>query len=195
MALVLLTYSQFFHFMWCFDVPKNQNTSRPIRVIVLGSVLAVIIAISRAAMNDRGVTYDAELWSWIDVVSSALRLSSALTNHWIYIFSYIKLVVTFVKYMPQAWLNYKRKSTVGWSIGQIQLDFAGGILSLGQLFIDASSQGDWSGVTGNPAKLGLSNISMFFDIIFIVQHYVLYRHRDEQGTHDEHAQEPLLDSI
>jgi cystinosin len=104
-----------------------------------------------------------------------------------------------VKYCPQAWVrtlsvlsllghyaeiphylisahpsqvNYKRKSTVGWSIWPILMDFAGGILSLMQLLIDSSLQADWSGLTGNPVKLGLSNISLFFDIIFILQHYV-----------------------
>lgn len=61
---------------------------------------------------------------------------------------------------------------------QILLDFAGSILSLLQLIIDASTQGDWSGITGNPAKFGLGNISLVLDIVFICQHYVLY------GPHD-----------
>ena len=77
-----------------------------------------------------------------------------------------------MKYTPQAYLNYKLKSTVGWSIDQILLDFAGGILSLLQLVLDCSLQADWSGLLGNPVKLGLANISMFFDIIFMTQHYV-----------------------
>lgn len=74
--------------------------------------------------------------------------------------------------MPQVHVNYKRKSTTGWSIHQILLDFAGGILSILQLLIDASLQADWSGLSGNPVKLGLGNVSIMFDIIFIVQHYV-----------------------
>ena len=41
--------------------------------------------------------------------------------------------------------------------------------------IDSSLQSDWSGITGNPVKLGLGNVSIFFDIIFMVQHYILYR--------------------
>lgn len=48
-------------------------------------------------------------------------------------------------------------------------------MSIAQLVIDSSLQSDWSGLTGNPAKLGLANISIVFDIIFMVQHYVLYR--------------------
>lgn len=77
--------------------------------------------------------------------------------------------------MPQVLTNYRNRSTNGWSIWQILLDFAGGILSIAQLGVDSYLQGDWSGITGNPVKLALGNISIFFDVIFIVQHYILYR--------------------
>jgi len=71
-------------------------------------------------------------------------------------------------------MNYRRKSTDGWSIHNVLLDFVGGSLSIAQLLLDASSSGDWSKVTGDPAKLMLGNLSMFFDVIFMVQHYCLY---------------------
>ena len=83
--------------------------------------------------------------------------------------------MTVVKYIPQAWANYQRKSTAGWSIYQILLDVIGGVLSIAQLVIDSSLQSDWSGITGNPVKLGLGNVSIFFDVIFMVQHYILYK--------------------
>jgi cystinosin len=71
------------------------------------------------------------------------------------------------------------------------LDFAGGWLSLAQLCIDSALENDWSGVTGNPVKFGLSNITIIFDVIFMVQHYVLYRHpqkhiEDEEEEEQEH---------
>lgn len=56
------------------------------------------------------------------------------------------------------------------------LDFTGGILSVAQLVFDCYRHDDWSGITGNIAKFLLGFLSMFFDIIFIVQHYILYRH-------------------
>jgi cystinosin len=96
---------------------------------------------------------------------------------------YAKLVITVVKYIPQVWTNYKRKSTVGWSIGQILCDMIGGMLSIVQLLIDSSLEGDWSGVTGNPVKFGLGNVSIFFDVIFMLQHYWLYR-----GGHDSEGE-------
>lgn len=56
----------------------------------------------------------------------------------------------------------------------VSLDFIGGILSLVQLVIDCSLQADWSGLIGNPVKLGLANISMLADAVFLTQRYVLY---------------------
>jgi cystinosin len=105
----------------------------------------------------------------------------------------VKLVVTVVKYVPQAWTNYKRKSTVGWSISQILLDFSGGIFSILQLLIDSSFQSDWSGITGNPVKFGLGNVSIIFDIIFMTQHYILYRKSSGENGDDE--ERPLLEGV
>jgi len=89
--------------------------------------------------------------------------------------SYVKISVTFIKYMPQILTNFRNRSTHGWSIEQILLDFLGGILSIAQLGIDSYLQHDWSGITGNPVKFALGNFAIFFDIIFMVQHYWLYR--------------------
>ena len=46
---------------------------------------------------------------------------------------------------------------------------------MAQLVLDSSLQSDWSGITGNPVKLLLGNVSIFFDAIFCIQHYLLYR--------------------
>lgn len=107
----------------------------------------------------------------------------AAGNHWsspwldyLYYFSYCKLIITLTKYMPQAYLNFKRKSTVGWSIGNILLDFTGGSLSFLQMCLIAHNYSDWTSLFGNVVKTGLSFISMAFDVLFIVQHYGLYRH-------------------
>lgn len=95
---------------------------------------------------------------------------------WLYWLSLIKLVVTVSKYIPQAVSNYRRKSTVGFAIGMVLLDFTGSILSFAQLIFDGATE-SWSGVFGDPVKLGLSIVGLVFDIIFIIQHYVLYTDR------------------
>lgn len=38
-------------------------------------------------------------------------------------------------------MNYRRKSTVGWSIGNILLDFTGGTLSMLQMILNAYNYG------------------------------------------------------
>lgn len=77
-------------------------------------------------------------------------------------------------------LNRQRKSTVGWNIYNVLLDVQGGVLSLAQQIMDAVLTADWSALTGNPVKLSLALISIGFDLIFIVQHYVLYPGAEEE---------------
>lgn len=164
-AVVLssLMYSQFFPKIWGFKVSRHQKASKPVKGIFWGCLVAVGVAVGIVLLASPDGGYNPHSWAWIDVM---------------YTFSYVKLLITIVKYVPQAWLNYKRKSTDGWRIEMILLDLTGGVLSLIQLLLDSSFAQDWSGVTGNPAKLLLSNVSIVFDLLFMVQHYVLYRDVD-----------------
>ena len=93
----------------------------------------------------------------------------------IYFYSYVKLLVSGIKYLPQALMNYRRKSTEGWSIGNIFLDLIGGIFSLVQMILFAINYNDWASLYGSVTKLGLGVLSIGFDLIFIIQHYKLYR--------------------
>ncbi|KAF6771427.1 hypothetical protein AHF37_10287 [Paragonimus kellicotti] len=80
----------------------------------------------------------------------------------------------------QVFLNYKLQSTVGWSIGNVLLDFSGGILSILQMLILAYNFSDWNQITGSLGKLGLALVTILFDTIFMVQHWCLYLpHREE----------------
>ncbi|KAL3454767.1 PQ loop repeat-domain-containing protein [Aspergillus insuetus] len=178
-VLSFLVYTQFWPSIWGFKVSRFQRVSRPILGLFWGSfvAVAVVIFIVLAKSPDNG--YEPSSWAWIDVI---------------YALSYVKLVITVVKYVPQAWVNYKRKSTRGWSIVQILLDLTGGVLSLVQLIIDSAFQGDWSGVTGNPIKFLLSNVTIFFDLIFVIQHYVLYRNAEDKDKTNPDVYSPLLRS-
>ncbi|TVY88129.1 Cystinosin-like protein [Lachnellula willkommii] len=175
----LVTISQFVPGLWGFDKKGRKGPgarlSTGILTIIIGSFLGVcLMAIIVAARHDPDPKTG---WAWIDLI---------------YTFSYVKLLITLVKYMPQVLTNYRNKSTHGWSIHQIILDFVGGLLSIGQLGIDSYLQGDWAGITGNPVKLALGNISVFFDIIFMIQHYWVYR--GKRGTaFSENEEAPLLD--
>lgn len=98
--------------------------------------------------------------------------------------SYIKLSITLIKYVPQAYLNYKRKSTIGWSIGNIFCDFTGGVLSTLQMLLNAYNYDDWESIFGDLTKFGLGFFSIVFDIFFMIQHYILYRHSSYQENTD-----------
>ncbi|VVC41327.1 Hypothetical protein CINCED_3A018797 [Cinara cedri] len=104
----------------------------------------------------------------------------------LYYCSYIKLTITLIKYIPQAVMNYKRKSTIGWSIGNIFLDFTGGVLSILQMIINAYNYNDWASVFGDPTKFGLGVLSIVFDVLFFLQHYVFYSgiHYEEIENHN-----------
>ena len=99
----------------------------------------------------------------------------------IYFYSYVKLTMSCVKYIPQVLMNYRRKSTEGWSMGNILFDFLGGLLSLTQMILLAINYNDWSSIFGSVTKLGLGILSIGFDLVFIVQHYVLYKASKQQA--------------
>ena len=103
-----------------------------------------------------------------------IQKSTYQTLDYIYFLSYIKVSITCMKYIPQVYYNYHRRSTVGWNIWQIFLDLFGGILSTVQLMYDAPSASASDVIVRNLPKFMLGNISIVFDIIFIVQHYYLY---------------------
>jgi cystinosin len=83
---------------------------------------------------------------------------------------YAKAAISFVKYVPQVYLNYSRKSTVGWSLANVLLDLTGGILSFLQIWVNASALGEpvFSGEAFNLVKFILSCMSILFDSIFLV---------------------------
>ncbi|XP_063217336.1 cystinosin homolog isoform X2 [Bacillus rossius redtenbacheri] len=136
----------------CFIFERAvQTVSKTARTILAVFAVFLIISLSVAA---------ASLITWLD---------------FLYYCSYVKLAITLIKYVPQAWMNFRRKSTVGWSIGNIFLDFTGGMLSMLQMILNAYNYNDWDSIFGDPTKFGLGLFSVMFDIFFMVQHYILYR--------------------
>ncbi|ODV95943.1 hypothetical protein PACTADRAFT_2247 [Pachysolen tannophilus NRRL Y-2460] len=93
--------------------------------------------------------------------------------------SYIKVLISFLKYLPQLMHNYKRKSCSGFSITQIWLDLCGGTFALAQLFLDNIVENDsklnLEELLNNKGKLGLSLVTFFFDSAFLIQYYIIYK--------------------
>uniref|UniRef100_A0A8C1X9A2 Cystinosin, lysosomal cystine transporter n=1 Tax=Cyprinus carpio TaxID=7962 RepID=A0A8C1X9A2_CYPCA len=152
----------------------------------LHAVLLTLVYVCQCAIYERGgqkvskVAIGLLVIGWTFAFVS-LFVAVAQKISWLdylYYFSYIKLGVTLVKYIPQAYMNYRRQSTEGWSIGNVLLDFTGGSFSLLQMFLEANNNDKWKFIFGDPTKFGLGVLSIFFDVVFIIQHYCLYRNRE-----------------
>lgn len=94
------------------------------------------------------------------------------TTYWnpVSCMGYGKLVLSFLKYSPAVYWNFKRKSTKGWSIFNILLDLVGAAFSIASGSLSVSN-----GL--NVTKMVLALLTIFYDSIFVFQHYVLYRKR------------------
>lgn len=120
------------------------------------------------------------LENWLKYYSPEVKENRKYIFNSLIYMGWCKVIITLVKYIPPAISNYKRKSTIGWNIHNILCDFVGGTFSLLQNLVDSSrddisstSKGQQKGL--NVAKYALSFISLFFDVIFITQHYILYK--------------------
>jgi cystinosin len=93
--------------------------------------------------------------AWLSVYVTLIVTSCGVisTLSWIYFLSFIKLGVTIIKYCPQAYLNFRRKSTAGWNIWNCLLDITGGVLSLAQQFMEAVNYGTWTVVYGSRLEM------------------------------------------
>ncbi|XP_061634061.1 cystinosin isoform X1 [Phyllopteryx taeniolatus] len=166
---------------------RNPNGIYPVKVndvfFSLHGFLLSLFYVGQAAVYERGgqkVSWTARIllligWSFAGVTLFLAVFRRLGWLDYLYFFSYIKLAVTLVKYVPQAFMNYRRKSTDGWSIGNVLLDFSGGLLSILQMILESYNNDEWRLIFGDPTKFGLGLFSMLFDTLFIVQHYCLYR--------------------
>lgn len=99
----------------------------------------------------------------------------SISDVWIFMGLSKSLMSTF-KYTYQLFLNYDRKNTRGFSVENVWLDFTGGYLSLIQTVLQNYHDGTsiLDGKTNVP-KLLLSCVVMLFDILLLLQHYVMYK--------------------
>ncbi|XP_050072028.1 uncharacterized protein LOC126559904 [Anopheles maculipalpis] len=146
------------------------------------ATIATLLTVGQCFIYERGEQRVSRIaWGIMVIFAIVIVVAGILvgteTFHWLdflYVLSYIKLSITLIKYVPQAALNFRRKSTVGWSIENVLLDFTGGMLSMLQMLLNGYNYDDWASIFGDPTKFGLGLFSVLFDILFIVQHYVLY---------------------
>ncbi|AOW02918.1 PQ loop repeat-domain-containing protein [Yarrowia lipolytica] len=153
--LTLLTLSQVY--FWGFSRSPLQRLSKwglSLLIFGIGISLGTALLVYLFGNSDPSIGLQ-----WLDVT---------------YVTGSVKVLMSTSKYFPQLLWNFRRKSTKGWSIVSILCDFGGGILSLAQLILDGYINHDYEGIFKNVPKLLLSLITLIFDIMFMLQHYVWY---------------------
>ncbi|KAL0450741.1 UNVERIFIED_CONTAM: Cystinosin [Sesamum latifolium] len=145
------------------------------------AVLMTALTLFQIAIYDRGNQKFSKIA--ITIVSVAWLSAGACvfvalpTHSWYWLvscFNTLQIVMTTIKYMPQAVFNFQRKSTSGFSMGYVSFDFLGSATSFCQMMVQSIDQRSWVNFYGNIGKTLLSLVSIFFDILFMVQHFVLY---------------------
>ncbi|XP_075642526.1 cystinosin homolog [Castanea sativa] len=166
------------------------------------AVLATSTIVFQILIYDRGsqkVSKIAIAMIFAVFLSAAVCFFLALPSHsWLWlisIFNSIQAFMTVIKYIPQAVMNFKRKSTAGFSIGYILLDFTGGTANFLQMTVQSIDQGSLMNFFGNIGKMLVSLVSIFFDLIFMCQRYVLYPPNENAEVSSklvEESTEPLI---
>ncbi|ETN59182.1 cystinosin [Anopheles darlingi] len=136
----------------CLLYPSDGNgVSRPVKILISCYIALVMVF--------WGLAFWGQIY-WLD---------------FLYVLSYVKLSTNLIKYFPQVYMNFKRKSTVGFNISNRVLDMAGGILSLLQMILNCWNFDDWQSIGGSPVKFALGFVAILFDVLFMVQHFVCYK--------------------
>lgn len=165
------------------------------------AVLLTAITLFQIVIYDRGTQKVSKISLTIVTVVwlfAAICFFIGLSSHsWLWlisIFNSIQVFMTAIKYIPQAIMNFLRKSTDGFSIGNILLDFLGGLANYAQMTVQSIDQNSWVNFYGNIGKTLLSLISIFFDLLFMLQHYVLYPGKTPIVSQkaDEESREALI---
>ncbi|KAI8985794.1 PQ loop repeat-domain-containing protein [Pilobolus umbonatus] len=170
---------------------------------VHGFILSAIIVLQMSVYkkyDNQHISSFAASFIWLTclggmLVISAIYYGGVVWIDFMYYLSSLTLVVYFIKYVPQIWLNGKRKSTRGLSVEYIVWELIGGTLSIVQLLLDAYIKQDWTGIEGDNVKLGIGIIVVCCDITVLIQHYIyrprilfdydIYQNQEEQRLLDE----------
>ncbi|KAK7364857.1 hypothetical protein VNO80_13601 [Phaseolus coccineus] len=165
------------------------------------AVILHLIIFSQIAMFDRGnqkFSYYSIAIAVVVWFTAAVCFFIALPSQsWLWlvsIFNIIQAIMTLIKYFPQTFLNFSRKSTNGFSIGTVLLDFSGGVFNYSQMAVQSIDQDSWVNFYGNIGKVLISLVTIFYDSILICQHYVLYPDNKKglPSKNSEEIREPLI---
>ncbi|GKT35551.1 Lysosomal cystine transporter like protein [Aduncisulcus paluster] len=142
--LTVITQVQFFYYCRCSGKARPKIPQRD-WIFIFVSIAVVVVSFIIAAIG--GFSYDIPLQ----------------------ILGFIKIIVTITKYIPQAILNYRRKTTYGFAISNIMLDLGGSITQFVQMVLDCVDAHSTSPMFGNIPKFCLSLVPFVYDTLLIIQ--------------------------
>ena len=99
--------------------------------------------------------------------------------------SYIKLVSTLIKYLPQILLNRKRQSTSGFNVWTAVFDFIGGLFSFLQVLSQSIYEGSADHLKVHIVKTLVGLMTVIKNYILMMQHYVWYAPNGDQRRNHE----------
>ena len=139
---------------WIYPAGKNVISGK---TIIISVVMWVFIGANIFLVEIWQVIPRTEFWNGVSCLG------------------YCKLVISFCKYIPALYWNYKRKSTKGWPTLKVGLDIVGGAFSLlsGAVSTDKGL---------NITKLLLAVLTLCYDFGFLFQRYYLYPLRSSRKT-------------
>nr|UJH94545.1 Ers1 [Starmerella bombicola] len=144
---------------------STQTLSRSVKLISLAGVICALLLILHAYE----ISTTRRHYQLVDVAN---------------IFGTVKVFFSGIKYIPQAYFIYQRKSVRGFAVKGCITDIVGGLLCSLQLLIDAYLVNDLGGVLKHPTKLLLAVVAMFFGFVFIAQ-YKIYSKEEEPSIYNK----------
>ncbi|RHN50524.1 putative lysosomal cystine transporter [Medicago truncatula] len=162
-------------------------------------VIAIVAVVWLSAAVCFFIALPTQSWLWLISIFKQVSFSFKSLNIQFIYFNFsshisIQVCMTLIKYCPQAFMNFLRKSTDGFSIGNVLLDFSGGIFNYSQMVVQSIDQDSLVNFYGNIGKVMISLVTIFYDSILMFQHYILYSHKKVSITSEnsEEIQKPLM---
>ncbi|MED6223249.1 hypothetical protein PIB30_072176 [Stylosanthes scabra] len=163
------------------------------------SVVMNLVVLSQIAIYERGnqkfSKYAISIVAVVCLIVTICFFIALPSQSWLWlisIFNSIQVCLTLIKYFPQAFMNFLRKSTDGFSIGGVLLDFSGGVFNYAQMAVQSIDQGSWVNFYGNMGKVLISLVTIFYDSILMLQHYVFYPHKKWLSKNNREIKQPLI---
>ncbi|XP_058773290.1 cystinosin homolog [Vicia villosa] len=194
---VQFQYHKKYGFDQMIPVGANDVASSINAVVLTGMILFQTTIYERGNQSISKITIGIVSVVWITV--GVCFFMAFPSNSWlwlIYIFNSMQVILSIIKYIPQVAMNFMLKSTVGFSIGNVFLDLSGGFTNTIQMATQSIDQKSWVNFSGNIGKVMLCTVCMFFDLVFMCQHYVLYPSKKESSItpskFDDKLKEPFI---